>query len=152
MVRAFIKNEMILSCSLGDHKVKAWSTSNKNLKYEFMHSDEVKDIVIGREGTPLENRLLSISSDKSCRVSNLETGVELRKINFGSPCWSIAVDKTQTLIAIGSGKKVTFIETTNFTKVKEVSLNNYVNSLAFNRQNDCMLAVTESGEIHSFKF
>ena len=151
-MRVIIKGDIVLSCSVDDDKVKAWSTSNKEMKYEFTHGNSVYDIVIGREETPLEKRLLSISYERCCRVSNLETGAEVKRINFDRPCYSIAVDKTQTLIAIGSENKVTFIETTNFTKVKEVSLNDFVYSLAFNRQNDGMLAVTRNGEIHSFKF
>ena len=63
--------------------------------------------MIGREGTPLFNRILSIPFNSGCRISNLETGAEVRTIKFGNYCWSIAVDKGQTLIAIGNGKKVT---------------------------------------------
>ena len=119
--------------------------------YEFSHGDCVYDIVLGREGTPLANKMLSVSADSSCRISNLKTGAEVKKIKFSNPCWSIAVDKAQTVIAVGTTSYVTFIETTNFTKVKEVSLN-YVYSLAFNKRNDCLLAVLKNGEIHSFKF
>ena len=135
-----------------DGTVKSWSSPNKQLMYEVMHGNDVYDIVIGREGTPLENKLVSISWDKSCRILNLETGAEVKTVNFDCSCWSIAVDKAQTLIAVGTSNKVTFIETTNFTKVKEVSMDGYVYSLAFNKRNDCMLAVLKNGEIHSLKF
>ena len=151
MMRVVIRKEIVFSCSL-DSSVKSWTLSNKNLKYEFKHDYEIYDMVIGREGTPLHNQILSISYDMSCRVSNLETGAEIKKIEFDSDCRSIAVDKSQTMIAIGTYANVTFIETTNFTVVKEVSLNDPVHSLAFNRQNDCMLAITKKGEVHSFKF
>ena len=150
-MRVVIRKEIIFSCSL-DKSVKAWTLFNNNLKYEFTHSSQIDDMVIGRKGTPLHNQILSISNDRSCRVSNLETGAEMKKIDFDSSCRSIAVDKSQTMIAIGTDANVTFIETTNFTKVKEVSLNDPVYSLAFNRQNDCMLAITKKGEVHSFKF
>ena len=104
--------------------------------------------MIGREGTPLSNKTVSISADRTCRISNLETGAELKKVNFESKCWSVAVDKAQIVIAIGTEKNVTFIETTNFTKVKEISMNE-VDALAFNKRNDCLLAVTKNGEVHS---
>ena len=145
-----MRNDLVYSCGVDD-KVKAWSIPNEELKYEIGHGGCVNDIAVGFEGTPLANRLISISNDKSCRVSNLETGAEVKRIYLCSECWSIAVDKTQTVIAVGTKKGVTFIETTNFTKVKEVSLTN-VCSLAFNNRNDRMLAVTENGEVHSFKF
>ena len=151
MYRVIINEDMVYSCG-EDRKVMAWTTANNQLKYDFNHDNAVYDIVIGREGTPLAGRLLTISWDKSCRVSNLETGAEVRRINFDDPCYSITVDEAQTLIAVGTAKKVTFIETTNFSKIKEVSMNDWVCSLAFNKRNDCMLAVTKSGEVYSFKF
>ena len=141
---------MVYSCGT-DWKVKAWSIANSQLKYEFVHGSWVYDIVIGRDGTPLENRLVSISDDKTCRISNSETGAEVKTIKFDSHCWSIATDRAQTVIAVGTDQNVTFIETTNFTKVKEISLNE-VYSLAFNKRNDNLLAVTGNGEVHSFKF
>ena len=145
-----IKNDMVYSCGL-DFKVMAWSIPNKQKKYEFKHSGCVYGVVIGLEETPLANRLVSISGDKTCRISNSETGTEIKKISLDSYCWSVAVDRAQTLIAVGTDKNVTIIETTNFAKVKEVSLDN-VYSLAFNSRNDRMLAITKTGEIHSFKF
>ena len=152
MCRVIIKNDMVYSCGC-DYKVKAWTIENKQLKYEFAHGDCVFDIVIGRDGTPLENRLVSISDDKTCRISDLETGAEVKTIKHDRNCYSIAVDKTQTLIAVGNGdKNITFIETTNYTKVKEVSLDSRVYSVAFNKRNDCLLAVTRDGWLHSLKF
>ena len=135
-----------------DNKIKAWSIPSATLKYEVAHDSGVYDIVIGREGTPLSNRILSISWDRCCRISNLETGAEVKRIEFDNFCWSIVVDKGQTLIAIGNGEEVTFIETSDFTIVKEVTLDGNVFALAFNQRNDCLLAVTEEGKVHSFKF
>ena len=150
MYRVILKNDIVFSCS-NDKKVKAWSVTSKKVKYEFAHGNTVYDIVIGREGTPLANRIFTISWDQTCRISNVQTGAEIKTIKLGH-CWSIAVDKAQTMIAIGNGdRNVTFIETSNFTKVKKVSLDNSVYSLAFNKRNDCLLAVT-GGEVHSFKF
>ena len=151
MSRVVLKNDIVYSCSL-DSMVKAWSITNKKLKYELKNSSWVNDIVIGQEGTPLENRLVSLGGYCGCRLSNLETGTVMKTIKLESNCHSIAVDKTGTIIAVGNGENVTFIETTNFTMVKTVSLNHWVNSLAFNIRNDCMLAVTEGGTVHSFKF
>ena len=111
------------------------------------------DIVLGREGTPLANRVLSVSWDRLCRISNLQTGEEVKSIRFDSQCWVIGVDKTQTMIAVGSSaQSLTFVETLNFTKVKEVALDSYITSLAFNKRNDCMLAITSNGKVYSFKF
>ena len=135
-----------------DSKIKVWSITDMNFKYELEHGGCVFDIVIGREGTPLANRLVSISQDRSCRVSNLETGAEVKVVTCDFPCWCIAVDKTGSVIAIGNGSNVTFIETENFNKVEEVVLCTTVNSLLFNKSNDCMLAVTQNGYMHSFKF
>ena len=148
--RVIIRDDVVYSCGTM-HKVKAWSIQTKQLKYEFSHNGSVYDLVLGRHGTPLWNRAVSVSWDKTCKISNSETGAELKKINFDSKCWSIAVDKAQTVIAIGSDENVTFIETTSFTKVNEIPLKN-VYALAFNKRNDCLLAVTEYGEVHSFKF
>ena len=145
-----IKNDMVYSCSI-DNKVMAWSIQNKQKKYEIMHGSRVYDFVIGFEETPLASRLVSISLDKTCRISNIETGTKVKEISFDSCCRSIAVDKAQTLIAVGTDQNVTFIETTNFTKVKEIPLE-YVYSLAFNSRNDSTLAITANGEVHSFKF
>ena len=150
MYRVAIKNETIYSCSF-DRKVKAWSILDNELKYEISQGNSIYDFVIGHDGTPLNNRIVSISFDKTCRISNLENGAVVKTINFESYCWTIAVDKAQTMIAIGTNNNVTFIETTSFTKVKEVPMNT-VYSLAFNKRNDGMLAVTKYGEIHSFKF
>ena len=141
---------MVYFCGY-DSQVKAWSISDKQLKYEINQRSAVYDIVIGRKGTPLENRLVSIGY-QCCRISSLETGAEVKRIELDSYCWSIAVDKAQTVIAIGTDKKVVFIKTTNFTNVKEVSLEKRVFSLAFNKRNDCMFALTNNGEVHSFKF
>ena len=73
-------------------------------------------------------------------------------LNLDTGCFSVVDDKAQTMIAVGTEKSVAFIETTNFTKVKEISVNSEVCSLAFNERNDCLLAVTYNGEVHSFKF
>ena len=151
MNRVIIKNDIlctVYSCG-EDGKVKSWSILNKRLKYEFNHGNNVEDIVIGRRGTPLAGRLLSINYE-GCRISSSETGAEIKTIKYS--CYSIAVDKAQTVIAVGTGYKVAFIETTNFTQIKEVFVNDYVYSLAFNKRNDRMVAVTKNGEIHSLKF
>ena len=150
MCRVIINNDMVYYCGT-DCKVTAWKVANDHLTYEFAHGNWVYDIVIGRDGTPLENRLVSISSDGTCRLSNLETGAKIIAHKFDGTCWSIAVDKTQTLIAVGNDKNITFIETTNFSCVKELSLDTYVIALTFNKRNDCMLAVTY-GEVHCIKF
>ena len=92
MYRVLLKNDLVYSCGRDD-KVKAWSTTNKELKYEFKHGHYVYDMVIGRDGTPLANRIVSISLDNTCRISNLQTGVEIKKVNCNGWCWSIAVDK-----------------------------------------------------------
>ena len=128
----------------------AWSLCEKKKQFEFTHKNGVNDIVVGREGTPLAERIVSISWD-TCRISNSVTGAEVKIINFDNGCNSIAVDNTQTVIAIGTAENVTFIETTNFTKVKEVSMDSSIKSLAFNKGNDCILAVTSKGEVYSFK-
>ena len=133
-------------------EVKAWSITSKRLKFEFVHGSRVNDIVVGRVGTPLENRLISISYNRTCRVSNLRTGEEIKLIYFDGVCVSIATDKTQSLIAVGADRNVTFIETTNYTKVKEITVEKFFVSLAFNNRNDCMLAVANDGTVHSFKF
>ena len=133
--------------------MKVWSVRNQRTEHEFGNSGiSVYDLVIGREGTPLANLIVFIGQNKTCRVFNSKTSVEIRTINLDSYCMSIAVDETQTMIVVGTDEGVTFIETTNFTKVKEVFLNNPVNSLAFNKRNDCMLAVTKKGEVHAFNF
>ena len=141
-------------------KVKSWSIPNKKLKYEIEHESLI-DIVIGREGTPLVNKILSINP-RECRISKLKTGAKVKTIKLDEfccqGCWSVAVNETQTLIAVGSKKHVTFIKTTNFTEIKKVSMSDVntedtltdIKSLAFNRRNDCMLAVLENGEVHSF--
>ena len=121
-------------------------------KYEFSHGDEVIDMVIGREGTPLENQILSISADTFCRVSDIKNGAKVTKIGFDDKLTSIAVDEHQTLVAIGdASSKITFIETSNFTKIREVIMKQPISSLAFNKRSDCMLAVA-GRNVYSFKF
>ena len=142
----------MFSCERFSGKVKAWSIPNTNVKYEIVQDGAVYDILIGRDGTPLKNLILSISTEYFCRVSNLHNGVEVKMIYFDSRCGSIDATRDQTLVAVGTNSGVTFIETTNFTKVNEVSFNSWVMALAFNRRNDCLLAVTSGTEIHSIKF
>ena len=132
--------------------MKSYSIPDKQLKYEIKHGSSVYDIVIGREGTPLANKLLSISQDKFCRISNQETGDEVKTVKLDTDCFSIAFDNAQTLIAVGTDNNVAFIETTNFKKVKEVSFDSWIGSLGFNKRSDCMLAVLGNNEIYSFKF
>ena len=79
----------------------------------------------------------------------------MKKINFGSSCWFIAVDTAQILTAVGSGEnEVTFIETSKFTKVKKmfVGSNRSMNSLAFKKRSDCLLGVPKDDFIQLFKF
>ena len=111
------------------------------------------DIVIGREGTPLANKIVSIGGE-SCLISKLKNGARVKTIKFDESYFSVAVNKAQTLIALGTSNNVTFIETTNFIKVKKVSMidvhsEGVIRSIAFNNRNDCMLAV-KNDEVHSF--
>ena len=151
--RVIIKQDLVFSCSR-DNKVKAWSIPDKKLKYQVSCGNSVIDMVIGREGTPLENRILAIGADQFFRVLDLKTGAIIAKKRFGGQLWSIAVDEAQTLVAIGDGSsKVTFIETSSLMyRVKEIFLDDWAYSLAFNKRSDCMLAVTTRGDVHSFKF
>ena len=100
--------------------------------------------------------------DCSIRISNLETGAELHKIELkklDQACSTLAVDKTQTLMAVGTGRfygdngpyRLVVFETETFTEVKEFTVNE-IESLAFNKRNDCLLAVTGVGEVYCFKF
>ena len=133
-----------------------WSILNNQLLYEITFGGSVVDLIIGREGTPLANQIVSLSRDGILRVSAVETGDEVKTIKFDNECFSIAIDKSQTVIAVGTGNRlnhcVTFIDSANYTKVKEVYFNDRINSLAFNERNDCMIAVTYSGEVHSLEF
>ena len=144
-----MKNDLVYSCAFGN--VKAWSIQNQQIDKEFVNNGHVYDMFLGREETPLAGQIVLIGhTDNSCDIFNIETGVKLNTINIHN-CHSVAVDKAQSLIAVGSSKKVTFIQTNDFEIIKEVELND-VCSLAFNKRNDCMLAVTRHGEIYSFKF
>ena len=63
--RVIIKNHVVYSCA-DDATVKAFSILDKKKKFEFSHAQNVgavRDIVIGREGTPLQNRIITISMD-----------------------------------------------------------------------------------------
>ena len=95
---------------------------------------------------------MTISWDRTCRFSNLETGEKLAKIKLGSYCRSLTADRTGSLVVVGTDDdKVTFIDTTTFEIMKQVSLGSSINSLAFNRQNDALLAVSKTGQVYSFK-
>ena len=120
MSSVIIKNDVVFSFG-ADCKVKAWSIPNNEFKYEIMHGNAVCDIVIGRKGTPLANQLVSFSN-KICRISNLETGTEIERIYLDGPVLSMAVDNSQTMIAIGTEKNLVFIETMFFYKVTKVAL------------------------------
>ena len=163
-MRVILKNNILFSCS--GREVRVWSIRDKKVKYmyEFKDGNSVYDIVIGREETPLENRTISISYIEECRISNSETGTKIKTIEMGGRvtpgmgmAWKpanfcVAVNESQTLLAIGKSEKINFYETTNFTKVKEVHFQKkIISSLAFNRRNDCMLAVTSGGQVYSFK-
>ena len=150
VTRVIVKDDMVYSrCERGS--VKAWSIRSGDLIYEIEHESDVEDIIIGRKGTPLENRLFTMCYEV-CQLSNLETGTEMKKINFEEEgCNSLAIDQTQTVIAISTYEGVAFIETSTFTKVKELPLEYSVDSFAFNKSNDCLVA-TINDEIHTFKF
>ena len=120
--------------------------------YMFEHDECVYDIFIGRDQTPLESRILSISGEL-CRISDLETGTDMEKVFIRNCVRSMTIDETQNIIAIGTEiGTIIFIDTKNFIKVKEVSLDSSVLSLAFNKRNDCLLAVTKSGDVYGIKF
>ena len=150
--RVLIKNDSIYSSSI-DGTIKAWSLDNQTTKYEINHDGSVVDFVIGNEGGPLENRIVTISLDKTCRVSNMETGEKVASVGFNSYCRSLTIDQNGFVIVVGTDDdRVTFIDTTTFEIVKRVTLGSSIYSLAFNQQNDTLLAVSETGQVYSFKF
>ena len=133
--------------------MKAWSRREKTTKYEIRHDRQVFDFVVGKDEGLLSNRIVTASLDTTCRVSNIETGEELISIQLGSPCKSLTVDRNEAVIVVGTDdNKVTFIDTSTFEIVKQVTLGSSINSLAFNQQNDTLIAVSETGQVYSFKF
>ena len=61
-----------------DYNFYTWSIPNQQLKHEFFHFDPVYDLVIGRQGTPLQSQIVSLGRDK-CRVFNFESGTEVKR-------------------------------------------------------------------------
>ena len=111
------------------------------------------NFIIGQDQSPLANRIVTISLDKTCQVFNTDTGEKIATIEFGSYCRSLAVDRNEAVIVIGTDdKKVTFIDTTTFQIVKQVTLGGSIYSLAFNQENELLLAVSQKGQVYSFKF
>ena len=131
----------------------AWSIRNERIKNEFSKSDYMWDMVIGREGTPLASRIALIShNERCCYILDKETFAEVKSYKFDSSCLSIAADNNQTLIVVGTENEVIFICTTNLIPVKKICLDNSGCSPVFNKRNDCMLALTRNGKLHSFNF
>ena len=125
--RVIISNDTVYSCGR-DRKLKVWSILNNQLLYEITFGNSVYDLVIGREGTPLANRIVSLSREGILRISAVETGDEVKTIKFDKECFSMAVDESQTVIAVGTRNSITFIDSTNYTKVKGVSFNYRIDS------------------------
>ena len=133
--------------------MKAWSLRDQTTKYDIKHGGEVYDFVIGWKGSSFENQIVTISWDQTCRLSDLETGDEVSRIKLGSYCRSLAVDRTGSVIVVGTDdNNVTFIDTTTFEIIKQISVGSSIYSLAFNRRNDALLAVSKTGQVYSFKF
>ena len=109
--------------------------------------------MIGQESGPLANRIVTVGRDKTCRVSNIETGETVGSVDLESSGRSLTVAQNEFVIAVGTAdNKVTFIDTTTFEIVKQVTLGSPIYSLAFNQQNDALIAVSETGQVYSFKF
>ena len=109
--------------------------------------------MVGQQGSPLEKLLVTANLDWTCRISNIENGEEVATITLDSDCQALTVDRNQVVIVVGTDdRKVTFIDTTTFEIVKQVTLDNPIISLAFNQQNDTLLAVSQTGQVYSFKF
>ena len=159
--RTIINNDLIFSCA-SDTKVICWKPSERKVKYFIQHDAQVQDIIIGRKGTPLKNKIISADWYNFCKISSLQTGKGIRKIALGYQCSSLTADKAQTLIAAGLSRgagKVILIDTKTLRIVKQVVLDidTMICSLAFNRRNDTLLAVTTDArvgisEVYSLKF
>ena len=133
--------------------MQAWSLRDQTTKYEIKHGGAVSDFVVGQKRSPLANRIVLIGSDKACWISNKKTGGVVAKVQLDSFCRSLTVDRNETVIVVGTAdNKVTFINTTTFKIVKQVTLDALIDSLAFNHLNDTLLAVSGTGQVYSFKF
>ena len=132
--------------------MQAWSLHDQTTKYKIKHG-EVSDFIVGQKRSPLANRIVMIGSDKACWISNKETGGVVAKVNLNSICLSLTVDRNETVIVVGTDdNKVNFIDATTFKIVKQVTLGSSIDSLAFNQQNDVLVAASKSGQVFSFKF
>ena len=131
----------------------AWSVVDQTTKYQMKHGGKALDFLVGQKRSPLANRVVMINSDKACRISNKENGGVVAKIQLGGLCRSLTVDRNDSVIVVGTDdNKVTFIDATTCKITKQVTLGSSVYSLAFNQQNDVLLAASKSGEVYSFKF
>ena len=147
-----IDNDTVYSFSAAG-TIKAWSIPDQTTKYEIKQDAEVFDFVVGQQGSPLEKLLVTANLDWTCRISNIKNGEEVATITLDAGCRALTVDPQQFVIIVGTDdKKVTFIDTTTFEIVKQVTLDNPIISLAFNQQNDTLLAVSQTGQVYSFKF
>ena len=117
------------------------------------HGGGVLDFIVGQKRSPLANRVVMINSSKTCCISNKETGGVVAKVQLDSFCRSLTVDRNETVIVVGTDdNKVNFIDATTFKIAKQVTLGSSIDSLAFNQQNDVLVAASKSGQVYSFKF
>ena len=112
-------------------------------------------MVIGQEGTPLQGKLVTVDNKGCCRLSNVDTGEQIKETKVSSAqdliCYQVIADHHQTMLVIKSEVSwngfLAFIDTETFEVVDEVQLEHYVADIAFNKRCNRLLAVTEHGKI-----
>ena len=112
-------------------------------------------MVVGRKGTALDEKLVTIDTKGHCRLSNIETGEQIKETRYSTDpnakCLKVITDQNQSMLVINSelSRKglLTFIDIETFKVVNEVNLHHWAADITFNKRCNRLLAVTENGTI-----
>ena len=119
---------------------------------------EATCMVVGREGTPLEAKLVTVDIQGYCRLSNIDTGEKVRETKVNSKedtrYFKVISNQNQTMLVVTAmcfdhgnlTTVISFLDTETLNVVKEVQ-QDCISDITFNKRGNRLLAVTENGKI-----
>jgi len=100
-----------------------------------------------------DNKLLiSASDDKTVRVWDTATGGEIKQVDFPDQLGGIELSSNGEILTVATGSKVIFMDSTELTTIKEVSVPCPVYSASLNLEKDVFVCGGENCKLYKYDY
>ena len=131
---------MLISTS-NDNTVQVWDMETNKRIWQVDHGDKIWCSLLH------DDKIITCCADKSVRISALESGEELHRLEHPGPCYNADLSPNKSMLAVACDSAVSLWDMDNVVKIREIELGFKIFDVRFNPSGNCLIVGLSDGEI-----